>query len=218
MVPLVRGPAPTVLANTATAWTQQHLAERMKYPNKRPDSKRYGHIEVRVELRAMSHHKCFYCERRLSESEQQVDHYIEAAEQPQSSFDWDNLYLSCPSCNIGKPPNLAQPVAACLDPCAPGIAPDQHLAFNDEFIEPLSGSKMGRATILKYRLDRPELEGARSRVLRDFMKIQIQIKDRMIADGRTAMSDDERELLRRFGDPIRPFSLMMKSHLSPLGL
>lgn len=68
MVPIRRGPAPRVLTEKAAAWTGRYLAERQAHPTRRPDHRCYGHDEVRVELRRMSHHKCFYCERRLTEA------------------------------------------------------------------------------------------------------------------------------------------------------
>ncbi|MDO9020645.1 MAG: hypothetical protein Q8S73_44170 [Deltaproteobacteria bacterium] len=56
------------MTEKAAAWTGRYLAERQAHPTRRPDHRCYGHDEVRVELRRMSHHKCFYCERRLTEA------------------------------------------------------------------------------------------------------------------------------------------------------
>ena len=39
----------------------------------------------------MTHGKCFYCERRLTDSEQEVDHHVEVAERPELAFEWSNL-------------------------------------------------------------------------------------------------------------------------------
>lgn len=218
MIPLVRGAEPAILAEKGAAWTQKHLADRARDPKKRPNHRCYGHEAVRVELRRMSARKCFYCERRLADSEQEVDHYIEAAEQPQHAFTWSNLYLSCESCNNGKAPNTSHPVTACLDPCAPGVDPGAHLTFQAECIEPLGESTAGRNTIRKYNLDRDGLDLARARALGELRDAIIVVQRSMIADGRRALSEAERGLLRQFGDPIRPFSLMMKTYLDRMGL
>jgi len=214
MVPLVRGPTPRVLVEKGPAWTKKYLAD----PNKRPDHRCYGHVEVRVELRRMSSHKCFYCERRLAEVEQEVDHYVEVAERPQDAFTWSNLYLSCGSCNGGKAPNATHPVTACVDPCASVPIPDAHLTFECERIEPRDGSMVGRATIRKYNLDRDDLDLMRSKALGELRDALIAIQQVMIREGRKEFSDAERSLLRLFGDPIRPFSLMMSIYLRRLGV
>lgn len=76
MVPLRRDAAPTVLAENAARWAEEYHA-----------------------LRRMSHNKCFYCETRLAEGEEEVDHYVEVSARRDLAFAWDNLYLCCPACN-----------------------------------------------------------------------------------------------------------------------
>lgn len=173
MVPLERGPSPQVLVDKVAEWTADYVARRQISPTLRPRKERYRHEQVLTELRRMSGGKCFYCERKLSESEEQVDHHLEVAERPELAFAWSNLYLACAECNNQKAPNTQIAVTACVDPCEPGARPAEHLAFDDERIEPCDGSSRGRDTIRKYRLDRQELDLARARVLNELSLIHI---------------------------------------------
>lgn len=218
MVPLVRGPTPRPLAEHGARWTEAYIEERSVNASKRPPAARYGHPEVRVELRRMSFGKCFYCERKLSEGEQEVDHHIEVAECPDLAFAWENLYLSCRRCNETKAPNTRIPVASCVDPCEADVRPGQHLSFSRERVEPRAGSTRGRATIQKYCLDRDDLDLARARALNEFHEAFEAVLMRMNATGRSDMDVVERELLRAFAGPARPFSLMMASYLDRLGI
>ncbi|MBI5513055.1 MAG: HNH endonuclease [Deltaproteobacteria bacterium] len=166
----------------------------------------------------MNGNKCSYCERLLAEPEQEVDHHVEVAECPERAFDWSNLYLSCAPCNSQKAPNRQVPVAACVDPCAPGVQPDAHLTFDDERIEARNASTHGRSTIQKYRLDWQDLDLARSKILNTFAFALDAIRQRQLVDGGRDLSDEEREILRAFATPARPFSLMMKLRLTRLSL
>lgn len=119
-------------------------------------------------LRRMSGGKCFDCERKLLEVEQEVDHHVEVAEKPELAFAWANLDLACGPCNGRKAPNTDIPNATCVDPCLPGATPEAHLAFDDERTDARNGSPRGVCTIQKYRLDHDELDLARPRALGKF--------------------------------------------------
>lgn len=215
MVPLRRGEAPRILRERAAEWTQAYVAQCVQKPQ-RPRSRTYNHPEVREELRRMSHGKCFYCERKLAEADEQVDHYVEVEARRDLAFEWANLYLACATCNNTKAADSRIPNADCVDPCDASRRPTDHLTFDDERIAPRDDR--GRKTMQKYRLDRDELDLIRGRFLREFMKRVIAVKNAMIADGRKTFSDREREILRLYRDPAMPFSLMMDGFLTALGL
>ncbi len=77
MISMTRLPEPAILRQKKEKWLAAYLRKLEKNLGKRPDSRQYGHKEIRDTLRAMSFHKCFYCERKLSETEDEVDHYID---------------------------------------------------------------------------------------------------------------------------------------------
>ena len=216
MIRLTRFAAePRILAEKKVEWLAAYRLTLAKEPRKRPPSSQYAHKEIVDSLERMSSHKCFYCEQSTKESTREIDHFIEVAEDPDGAFVWANLYLACVRCN-DKLPNRTVPASDCLDPCDPLVEPLAHLTFEKEAIRPRSGSAKGRATIRKYKLDRAELDLKRSRMLHLLTDTVISIFRKMNADGRQAMTIDEREVLQSFCQPEHPFSLMFMVHLGSL--
>jgi uncharacterized Zn-finger protein len=217
MVPLRRDAAPTVLAENAARWADEYHAQCATPGGApRPNPRRYGHPAVRLALRRMSHNKCFYCETRLAEGEEEVDHYVEVSARRDLAFAWDNLYLCCPDCNSQKAPDAQVACADCVDPCSPTQPPSDHLGFADECIFPRNDR--GRHTVRKYRLDRDALDLKRSRHLREFLTRHRDLLAHALREGRSALTEREKDLLRRYRDPAMPFSLMMDNCLTDLGL
>jgi uncharacterized protein (TIGR02646 family) len=219
MVPLVRGAAPEILQKKAIEWTAQYEAKWAAAPvgdKPRPDSSKYGHRAVRVELRRMSFGKCFYCERKLGDGEDEVDHFIEVAERTDLAFDWRNLCLACSSCNQHKAPNKKIAVLECVDPCAPGVTPPEHLTFRDELI--VARDEKGRKTIAKFLLERDDLDNARMRHLKEFLKRLTTICLQRAEESRKQFSPDELRILRTYRDASSPFAMMMDIYLTHLGI
>jgi hypothetical protein len=213
MIYVSRLPKPEVLVNNAADWTAQFLAERAATGKSRPDNSKYAHPEVKDYLARMSFHKCFYCERRLTQKECVIDHYVEIVERPDLAFEWENLYLCCKDCN-GKLRNTTLPNDSTLNPCASEPVHADHLAFKDEQIRAKNDSELGRQTIKKYKLDREDLDFRRQGALREFDKRLIQLQKYMNSEKRDEMTDEEQEILRSFKQVERPFSLMFSYYLS----
>lgn len=212
-----------MLVTKKAEWTAAFLAKRAAKPGTRPESRRgYAHPEVRAALEAMSHYKCFYCERSVKgdegEQKAEVDHYIEVAQRPELAFEWTNLYLACRECNKAKMGHATISVEDCLDPCDETAEPEKHLIFEDECIRPRSGSPRGRKTITKYGLDRPQLDQARTRALRNLDRLIIAIQRRQIQEGRRGLTDEEREAIQSFAEPEHPFSLMFRAMVEQVKL
>ncbi len=214
MIRIEREPEPEILSKKKAEWLSKFRSKREANARERPDSSKYAHEDIKNALRRMSHGKCFYCEYRPDDGGQ-VDHYIEVSEDASQAFDWDNLYLSCSQCNQAKKSTRAER-SMCIDPCAPGVEPAEHLTFDDERIRPRNGSPQGRTTIRKYKLDGQLLDLRRSRALRELEKARARIQERQIAAGGRPITTDEREILLSFAQPERPFSAMLKVALTPL--
>ncbi len=209
MIPLTRLAEPSILAERKVEWTTAFVAGGKK----RPDSSKYAHREIVEKLRSMSHNKCFYCESR--DARLTVDHHIEVAERRDLAFEWKNLYLACDDCQR-KEPNTSIPIAECLDPCEPGVAPDAHLTFAAE--RATFRSTCGEQTIRKYRLNHPPRINERRGAILRFMEALDRIRQRQLSDNRTAMTDAELAELQRFAQPDEPFSLMFACLLRSKGL
>ena len=218
MISITRLPEPARLTKNKEKWLAAFLKKRETKPGSRPDSGQYGHPKIRNDLRAMSFDKCFYCEHKLAESEDEVDHYIELAEKPELAFDWDNLYLSCSFCNSKKLFNTTLPVSDCLDPCDPSDNPADHLTFEGEYIVSRAGSSKGSATIQKYRLSRPGLDGRRREQLLRFRETLSELHESQIRDGGRPLTQPEEEVLASFKEPQHAFSLMFSTYLAKLDL
>jgi uncharacterized protein (TIGR02646 family) len=218
VIPITRLREPAKLSENKEKWLAAYLKRRQNKPGLRPNSRQYGHPEIRSFLEAMSFNKCFYCERKLDETGSQIDHYIEVAENPTLAFDWRNLYLSCPDCNRKKLPNTTIPVSDCLDPCDPSENPIEHLTFDREVIRPKTGSLKGSKTVQKYRLDRENLNYLRLRHLQKFRDVLLALKEHQIRDGGRPLTQLEKEALVSFKEPQHVFSLMFSVYLVKLEL
>lgn len=217
MIALQRLAEPAALAENGGKWLDRFLEQRKNTPGQRPDSRQYGHREVRNVLRAMSFGKCFYCERRLSESEDEIDHFYEVAESPEQAFRWENLYLSCRDCNRHKTPNSRISVNECLNPCDTTADPSEHLTFTEELIRPRHSSSIGTRTIQKYRLDRDQLNYLRTKQLQQFERFVRGLHIACIREGRQ-LNEAEKEAIASFGQADHEFSLMFRTYLTAVYL
>ena len=209
MIHIERLPEPTILTEKRAAWKDAFLKKRASSPGSRPHSSRYAHKEIVDTLTAMSSYRCFYCQQSLKDCTPEVDHYIEVNEAPDRAFDWSNLYLSCKGCNA-KLPSI--PPSQCVDPCDPDVDPADHLKFDNEQILPRKDSERGRRTIMKYKLNRPELDLKRSKALRECVELINKVLIKCVRDGRL-VSDQERELIESFAESSRPFSAMFRVYV-----
>jgi uncharacterized protein (TIGR02646 family) len=212
---------PGVLGENKAKWRAVYIEKRKKDPKCRPSKAQYGHKKIVEALEAMSFHKCFYCERSTRSGGGEVDHYIELAERPDLAFEWSNLYLACAGsngCNQKKASNTSIPVTSCVNPCDPAESPADHLTFYDEMIRPKDGSPKGLETIRKYQLNREPICYNRVKHLRRFDSELRLIHERMIKEGRSHPTEEEKEQLRAFAQPDQPFSLMFAVHLREVEL
>lgn len=207
---LLRLQKPKILQDKSETWTQAFINSGKI----RPDNSKYGHAEIRNELHRISFKKCFYSEVKFaSETDGQIDHYLEVSENKTLAFDWDNLFLALKDCNQGKPSNLVLPNSETLNPFIDDDDEiENHLTFEDEVIIGKNNSKKGLNTIKKYRLDKDIFNTLRSKELRKFERLLIQIQQNMIVNNRK-MNEEEKNALNVFSQPDFPFSLMFRIHL-----
>jgi uncharacterized protein (TIGR02646 family) len=201
---LTRLPEPQILTTRKNQWTTSFLASGKK----RPDSSKYAHSEIKIQLNSMSHTKCFYCETKLKGKNKEVDHHIEVSVNKNLAFEWSNLYLSCDSCN-NKIPHSTIPVNSVLDPLInTDLEIQEHLTFNDEFIEPKNNSTIGLSTIKKFRLDSEVLDTRRLKSLKNFLKVIYEIRENQNKEGRNILNQTEINSIHRFKRIDNSYSLM----------
>ena len=134
----------------------------------------YSHPTVRARLKEMQFYKCCYCERDLKELESEIEgeHFISRKSPSHKNANnetqwhlvnaWNNLLLSCRTCNLvkgAKPPFSNAGIRLIIDPSDPDIDPENEIKFDlDDDVLPLydfkKSSTLGLSTIKKIGLDR----------------------------------------------------------------
>jgi uncharacterized protein (TIGR02646 family) len=97
-------PVPKSLQNKSTEKARESVINVGKYSDKFDN--RYKGKDVKKALADQYHHKCAFCEQKVEQFH--VEHF-----RPKKggyywlAFSWDNLLLSCPTCNQHKDTNFA---------------------------------------------------------------------------------------------------------------
>lgn len=209
-----RLPEPQILVERKVDWLATFLASG----NKRPDSSKYAHNSIKIQLNSMSFHKCFYCESKLKGVPKEVDHHIEVSVDRNLSYEWTNLFLSCDNCNNKIPHNII-PINDALNPCSDtDEIIEENLTFNKELIEPKNNSDLGLRTIKKYRLDTELLDTRRLKHISMFQDLLLEIRNNQIQENRQHLTVDEINIINSFKRIDNPYSLMFKILTSKYGL
>ena len=197
---------PEKLKEKGSQWLASFLASGKKHP----DSSKYAHPSIKLQLESMSHTKCFYCERSLKDWDEEVDHHIEVSVNKNFAFEWTNLYLSCSDCNK-KIPHDEISIYDALDPL---VDTDEvikdHITFVDETIIEVNNSVKGRNTIKKYRLDSKVHDNRRQRQL---IKLLKSIAQCLKNGGLQGLTTQDKEALRRYTYTSSPYSYMCECYL-----
>lgn len=213
MISLKRLDKPEILKEKEEVWLEKFIVSGKD----RPDSKQYGHKDIKDRLMQMSHNKCFYSEYKFSAYEGEVDHYIEVNPNKNSAFVWDNLYMSLKQVNNGKIPNSTIPVISTLDPCSDSDDEiESHLFFENAEIS--SFTPKGLLTIKKYQLNHSLLVKIRLEKLLEFYITLQKLNTNQITENGRNLTEAEITILRRFASPDYPFSLMFRLLLKKLNL
>ncbi len=214
MINLIRIAEPKQLVDNKAAQIAAFLASARV----RPYSYQYASAAIRQELCSISFNKCFYCERELSGNTKEVDHYIEISCDRTKALDWDNLFLSCESCN-NKINHSLLPVTDALNPFIhTNEQIEEHLTFELDIIRPKNNSVIGMNTIKKFRLNSESSDLWRSRFLNKFFDEFTGLQTKCTVEGNRAMTLVEKEQLLKYSYCSHPFSLMFKIVLRRKGL
>lgn len=167
MIALARGNEPTVLTTNAAAWTAEYV-RAAKSGNRKALStaSRWGHPDIRHDLKRDTTGKCAYCEGFVTDvSYAHVEHIKPKSKYPEFAHAWTNLGYSCPVCNTekGDYDDLSFPV---LDPYEED--PADHLVFLGTYIFSKLGDVRGEISLRKLALNRLDLVRGREQRLEKF--------------------------------------------------
>ena len=161
MIKLNKQPEPDLLVRMKKKWTEGYM-HYVNLGQKVPDNvkNRYNVPEIKSVLRIETNGgKCMYCESPIAVVvSEHIEHYRPKAIYPQLTFEWSNLGLSCPKCNLKKHDGFDENCAY-INPYIDN--PDDHFAFISPVIFHKPNDKRAQLTELKLDLNRPELLEAR---------------------------------------------------------
>lgn len=158
MIQLTKKPEPQVLSDNKTNWTNQllgHISRNEKIPSTLANA--YNTKEVKDSLRLESHSKCMYCESKVGHiTYEHIEHIKPKAKTkfPQLAYEYSNLGLSCPKCNMNKTDtyDVNNPF---INPYIDN--PSTHFISYGAFIWAKSGDDRAKLSEIEIDLNRAEL-------------------------------------------------------------
>ncbi|MFY0629661.1 MAG: HNH endonuclease [Flavobacteriaceae bacterium] len=170
MIKLTKTTAPVSLSSNASSWTTQlmaHITAGTAIPKSLANN--YNIKEVKDALRSESKSKCMYCESMVGHiTYEHIEHIKPKAKSkfPQLTFDYSNLGLACPKCNMNKSDtyDVATPF---IDPYNDN--PKTHFTAIGAFIWAKSGDDRAKLSEIEIDLNRAELletRGERMKTIR----------------------------------------------------
>lgn len=158
MIKIKKGNKPQVLVHNDARWTNELLGfiqRKEKVPAS--VSNRYNHSEVKKALKVEAKNKCIYCESKVSHvSYEHIEHIKPKAKDkyPELTFEWENLGLACPVCNMNKDDEY-DPNLPFLNPYIDN--PNDYLFASGPCVFGKPGQARGKLTERLIKLNRVEL-------------------------------------------------------------
>lgn len=211
MIKLNKIGIPNSLKDHKDTWTN----ELMEYVDRGEDipkrlKNKYNQDDVKEQLKKETYGKCMFCESTIGHiAYEHIEHYRPKSKYPRLTFDWSNLGLACPICNIKKGEEFDEQYPI-VNPYIDN--PEDYLLFLGTMVIHKSNNKRGEITETLLELNRPELMEARKdrinsvRCLIDKYKMETNqtIKTLLLKEIKKEISDD------------KPYSMCVKSVVNQL--
>lgn len=173
MIKIAKADVPAVLDQNSADWTQKIVdALNRSEAIREADRFRYRHPDIKATLLQETHSKCAYCESKICHViPGDIEHILPFSKRPDLAFSWENMTISCRECNRRKSDyyDEAQPL---INPYKDD--PAAHIQFHGPMPLHAPGDQLGRRTIGKLGLDRPDLilqRAERIRRLKDLIDL-----------------------------------------------
>lgn len=156
MIKITKGEKPELLTNNADAWRDELLGY-ISRSEKPPQSlkNKYNQPSIKESLREESNSKCMYCESNIKHiTPEHIEHIKPKAKYPELTYEWDNLGLACPVCNMNKS-DLYDAACTFINPYHE--SPDEFLMAVGPLIYARPGQPRGEITEKVLQLNRTEL-------------------------------------------------------------
>jgi uncharacterized protein (TIGR02646 family) len=157
---LSKGQAPSVLREKGAEWTRE-FTDKAASGDRGAAPWRNPAIVTGLKLETFS--KCAYCEGVIADvAYPHVDHILPKSRRPDLVVAWDNLTISCPSCNTAKG-EYYEPACPLINPYCDD--PLDHLVFVGPAVFPKLANEKGTRTVRRLNLMRAALVIERCRRL-----------------------------------------------------
>lgn len=215
MIKLTKGVKPQILNDNSDIW-RDDLLGYIRRGEKTPSAvaSRYNHADVKASLKEESKYKCMYCESKVSHvSYEHIEHIKPKAKDkyPELTFDWDNLGLACPKCNMNKSDEY-DPALPLLNPYIDH--PENYLVAMGPYVYGKPGQARGQLTEKLLELNRVDLiEQRLERIdaIRQLMDCYEKEQNKTLK--KLILKEVMREL-----ESDRPYSFVTNSMLAVVGL
>lgn len=213
MIKLTKGAEPAILTANKATWTAQllaHIAAGTKVPKSLENN--YNTKEIKDALRTESKSKCMYCESVLGHiTFEHIEHIKPKAKHrfPQLTFEYNNLGLACPKCNMNKSDTYdnANPF---IDPY--NDTPQNHFTAVGAFVWANSGDARAKISEIEIDLNRPELLETRG----ERMKTIKTLVDNYNTSPAGALKDALKKEIEREIEVDKPYSFCAKKLVETL--
>lgn len=206
MIKLSKLPEPIILSRNKARWTSDLMAY-IHRGEKVPDNikNKYNHDDVKATLKRKTNDKCMYCESYISAvAPEHIEHYRPKDIYPELTFEWSNLGLSCPWCNIKKNDKFDEQCAF-INPYID--IPEDHFVFLGTMICHKPNDRRAQLTELELELNRPELmEARKSRI-----DAIIPLIDQYIAEPNPSLKNVLKKNIEKEISGDKPYSMCVKS-------
>jgi hypothetical protein len=171
-----------------------------------PDAigKKYNAKEIKDALKIECNSKCMYCESIVGHiTYEHIEHIKPKAKYPRLTFEYSNLGLACPKCNMNKHDtyDITTPF---INPYSDN--PEDHFIAMGAFIWAKSGDANAKVTEIELDLNRPELleiRGERMKVIKDLV-------DKYNTTSNSTLKSALRKEINREVEDCKPYSFCAK--------
>lgn len=214
MIKLSKQAEPKILSVHKVAWTAELLHAIASSP-KLPKSiqNRYNEPEIKDLLLKESNSKCMYCESLVGHVAYEHIEHIKPkarAKYPELSFEWSNLGLACPKCNLNKSDDYDEKIPF-INPYIDD--PLNHFLFLGILIRHKPGDLRAELTEKTLKLNRPELLERRN----ERFDLISEILDK-ISSSTDSIKKINTKILFEHIDVYQPYSSFLSKYVESCGL
>jgi len=172
MIKIVKGSEPNILKNNKSQWTKELLsliAQGKKIPSAL--ATKYNQDEVKNALKKECRNKCMYCESLVSHiAHEHIEHIKPKAKDkfPELTFEWENLGLACPICNMNKGSKYESTLPF-VNPYKDD--PNDYFIAMGHYLYNKPGNNRAELTRREIELNRPELIEKRKERLESIIRL-----------------------------------------------